>query len=122
MCPQVLKTLYRDVADGVLKEVYEQCGSRTSFLNWLQHANKWIVSDVSTWAIMRGRCKARGVSGILSHSTKAGPPVVSGKSKQNLANFMRVVRVMCFNLFAGSAPPADPEGFPRTVVQYPFFQ
>jgi hypothetical protein len=72
----------------------------------------WIVlvRTLPFFSTVKGRCKTRGLSGMLVYKP-SGPPVVCAGSKSELANLMKVLRllVMCAHdeAFGGARPPDE---------------
>ena len=88
------KGAYHDVIQWTLEAVSKACESRAHFQALLKVWDAAVVNQASVF--LRGRCKSRGLSGVLIASSAEGRLGVRSSSKADLANAMKILRALLF--------------------------
>jgi hypothetical protein len=88
------KGVYKDVILWTLEAVYECCQNKTHFQRLLRAWDAAAVDQAR--AYLQGRCKSRGISGVLMASSIEGKIGVRSSSKADLANAMKILRALLF--------------------------
>ena len=98
----VKKGTYKDIIQWTLLAVYNALGSHTAWLRWLRRIDPVVTRELACFSIVGGRCKRRGLSGILVHNP-GKPPRVRGGSAAELAFVMKFLRVLLLCVFEDDA-------------------
>jgi hypothetical protein len=89
------KGVYKDVILWTLEAVYKCCQNKTHFQRLLRAWDAAAVDQAR--AYLQGRCKSRGISGVLMASSIDGTKIgVRSSSKADLANAMKILRALLF--------------------------
>ena len=88
------KGAYKDAILWTMEAVFESCQNKAHFQRLLR---AWDAAAVSqSRAYLQGRCKSRGISGVLTASSIEGKLGVRSSSKADLANAMKILRALLF--------------------------